>query len=331
MLSCCKSILQEICPFLPANVRSVVEKAPPELLEKTEELRLRHARPLMLHWSSGEACLGRHGVVNRIEDAYMIDGTDLEKTVELISNHSLYAFEEELRQGYITLPGGHRVGLAGRAVMEKGRLKLITNISGLNFRLARQIKGTGEKLLPFLLDRASGRLYHTLIISPPQGGKTTMLRDLARLISDGAGVLGRGQKVGIVDERSEIAGSYRGIPQLEVGMRTDVLDACPKAEGILLMLRSLSPSVIVTDELGREADVDAVAEAVHCGVTVISSVHGTTLEEICRRPVMAKMFKNSYFERLVFLSSVRGPGTLEAIVEGEQGLPLFTAQGKEEQ
>lgn len=291
---------------------------------------MRHSRPLMLHWTSGEAFLGKNGVVGRTEDACMISGEDLEKTLELISNHSLYAFEEELRQGYITLPGGHRVGLAGRAVVESGKVKLFSNISGLNFRLARQVKGTGEKVLPFLVERGSGRIFHTLIISPPQGGKTTMLRDLARLISDGVGILGQGQKVGVVDERSEIAGSYRGVPQLEVGIRTDVLDACPKAEGIMLMLRSLSPRVIITDELGREADVAAVTEAIHCGVTMISSVHGSSLEEICRRPVVAALLQNSYFERLIFLSSAKGPGTLETIVEGERGLPLFTSQSKGE-
>ncbi len=324
------SIIRDIGLFLPPRIRCLVQKLPAEFLEKTQELRLRHSRPLMLHWSDGEACLGHCGVVEKAKDAYIIRGEDLEKTLELISNHSLYAFEEELRQGYITLPGGHRVGLAGKTVVEKGTIKIISNISGLNIRFARQVKGTGERVLPFLVDRLSGRLYHTLIISPPQGGKTTMLRDLARLISDGSGILVQGKKVGIVDERSEIAGSFRGVPQLEVGMRSDVLDACPKAEGIMLMLRSLSPQVIVTDELGREADVEAVTEAMHCGVTVISSVHGSNLEELCRRPVLEKLLKNSYFERLVFLSSARGPGTLESIVEGERGLPLFSSHSKGE-
>ena len=323
-------VFKEIDLFLPPRIRSLVEKLPSEVLEKTEEIRLRHSRPLMLHWNTGEAYLGKSGVVEKLKDAYMVSGEDLEKTLELISNHSLYAFEEELRQGYITLPGGHRVGLAGRAVVEKGKLKLFSNISGLNFRLAREVKGTGERVLPFLVDRSSGRVFHTLIISPPQGGKTTMLRDLARLISDGAGILTQGQKVGIVDERSEIAGSFRGVPQLEVGTRTDVLDACPKADGIMLMLRSLSPQVIVTDELGRLADAEAVTEAIHCGVTVISSVHGSSLEEICRRPVIQTLLQNSYFERLVFLSNARGPGTLETIVEGERGLPLFSSQSRGE-
>lgn len=324
------NIVKEICLFLPPRIRCLVQKLPFELLEKAQELRLRHSRPLMLHWNDGEAYLGCNGVVEKTKDACIVRGEDLEKTLELISSYSLYAFEEELRQGFITLPGGHRVGLAGRAVVEKGAIKIISNISGLNIRFARQVKGTAERVLPFLVDRPSGRLFHTLIISPPQGGKTTMLRDLARLISNGSGIMVQGQKVGIVDERSEIAGSFRGVPQLEVGMRTDVLDACPKAEGIMLMLRSLSPQVIVTDELGREADAEAVTEAIHCGVTVISSVHGSNLEEICRRPVVETLLKNSYFERLVFLSSARGPGTLESIVEGERGLPLFSSHSKGE-
>ena len=330
MLNAYQSVIEEICPYLPSRLRSMLAALPPDLLMRVEEIRLRHSRPLMLHWTAGEAYLGKKGVVGRAEQGSLINGEDLEQTLELISSHSLYAFEEELRQGYITLPGGHRVGLAGRAIVEKGKITKFSHISGFNFRLARQVKGTGERVLPFLVERESGRIFHTLIISPPQGGKTTMLRDLARLISDGAGIVGQGQKVGIVDERSEIAGSYRGVPQLDVGIRTDVLDACPKAEGIMLMLRSLSPRVIITDELGCEADVAAVAEAIHCGVTIISSVHGSTLEEICRRPVLASLLQTSYFERLIFLSSAKGPGTLEAIVEGERGLPLFTAQSKGE-
>lgn len=324
------NVIREITTFLPARIRSLMEKLPLDFKAKAEELRMRHSCPLMLHWTGGEAYLGREGIVEKAGDSIIVGGEDLEKTLELISSHSLYAFEEELRQGYITVPGGHRVGLAGRAVVEQGKIKIFSHINGLNFRFARQIKGTGEKVLPFLINRERDRLYHTLIISPPQAGKTTMLRDLARLISNGSGILGRGQKVGIIDERSELAGSFRGVPQLDVGIRTDVLDACPKAEGIMLMLRSLSPRVIVTDELGRAADVEAVEEAIHCGVTVISSVHGVCLEEICHRPVIGKLMEKNYFERLVFLSTARGPGTLETIAEGERGLPLYTAHSKGE-
>ncbi|NMB42030.1 MAG: stage III sporulation protein AA [Firmicutes bacterium] len=319
------NIIKQISPLLAPKVRFIVENLPNELLVKTEEIRLRHSRPLIIIWSGGESYLGPKGPVVAPRDAYMVSDEDLVKTLELISSYSLYAYEEELKQGYLTIPGGHRVGLAGRAVVEGGRIKVLRDISSFNFRVARQVKGAGEKVLAFIFDRRSGRILHSLVISPPQGGKTTLLRDLARLISEGAGILGQaGKKVGIVDERSEIAGCYQGVPQLDVGFRTDVLDACPKAEGIMLMLRSLSPQVIITDEIGRGDDVKAIEEAIHAGVSVIASAHGSSLEEICQRPIMGGLLQKNYFERLIFLSNRRGPGTLEMIIEGEKGLPLYS-------
>ncbi len=324
-------IKKQICLFLAPRVRAIIESLPQDLLAKTEEIRLRHSQPLIIYWAGGESYLGKRGPAASIKEAYPVTGEDLERTLELISSYSLYACEEEMRGGFLTIPGGHRVGLGGRFVVEAGSIKTLRNISSLNFRVARQIKGAGEKVLPFLIDRHVGRIYHTLIISPPQGGKTTLLRDLARLISNGVGILGQGgQKVGIVDERSEIAGCFQGVPQLDVGIRTDVLDACPKAEGIMLMLRSLSPQVIITDEIGRDEDVRALEDAVHVGVSVLASAHGSALEEICRRPVLGLMLENNYFERLVFLSNSRGPGTLEMIVEGERGLPLYSARSGRE-
>ena len=320
------NIKKQICPLLAPTIRRIIEKLPDELLSKMEEIRLRHSRPLIILWAGGEYFLNLTGPVS-FRDAYLVGGEDLEKTLELISSYSLYACEEELRQGYLTIPGGHRVGVAGRAVLEGGHIKVLRDISSLNIRIARQIKGAGEKVLAFIVDRRMDRIMHSLIISPPQGGKTTLLRDLARLISDGAGILGQsGKKVGIVDERSEIAGCYRGVPQLDVGFRTDVVDACPKAEGIMLMLRSLSPQVIITDEIGRAEDVKAIEEAIFAGVSIIASAHGSSLEEICQRPTIGRLLQKNYFERLIFLSNKKGPGTLEMIIEGERGLPLYTTR-----
>lgn len=326
MLDASIDIKKQICPFLAPKIRAIIDNLPFELLSKTEEIRLRHSRPLIICWAGGESYLGEEGPVAVPGEAYQLSGEDIKKTIELICNYSLYAFEDEIRQGYLTIPGGHRVGLAGRTVLEKGSIKIIRDINSCNIRIARQVKGAGERVFPFLIDRRLGRIFHSLIISPPQGGKTTLLRDLARIISNGIGILGqRGQKVGIVDERSEIAGCFRGIPQLDVGLRTDVLDACPKAEGIMLMLRSLSPQVIITDEIGRQEDALAIEEAVHAGVTVIASAHGSFLEDVLNRPILRKLLDNNYFERLVFLSNKRGPGTLEMIIEGERGLPLYSA------
>ncbi|MGI5875394.1 MAG: stage III sporulation protein AA [Dethiobacteria bacterium] len=319
---------KEIGLFLAPKVRAIIENIPPEVFEKTEEIRLRVRRPLAIYWKGGESFLNEKGLTSIIKDSYLISRDDLERTLELISSHSLYAYEEELRQGYLTIPGGHRVGLAGRAVLEGGKVRVLRDISSLNFRIARQVKGAGEKVLPFLIERHLGRIRQSLIISPPQGGKTTLLRDLARLISNGVSILNHcGQKVGIVDERSEIAACFRGVPQLDVGLRTDVLDACPKAQGIMMMLRSLSPQVIITDEIGREEDVKAIEEAVHAGVSIIASVHGSNLDEIFQRPILGSLLEKNYFERLVFLSNNRGPGTLEMIAEGERGVPLYSSRG----
>ena len=326
MLDASIDIKKQICPFLAPKIRAIIDQLPYELLAKTEEIRLRYSRPLVICWAGGESYLGEEGPVAGPGEAYLLSGEDLRQTIELISSYSLYAFEDEIRQGYLTIPGGHRVGLAGRAVLEKGTIKVLRDINSCNIRIARQIRGAAERVLPFLIDRKLGRVFHSLIISPPQGGKTTLLRDLARIISNGISVLGqRGQKVGIVDERSEIAGCFRGVPQLDIGLRTDVLDACPKAEGIMLMLRSLSPQVIITDELGRPEDTRAVEEAVHAGVSIIASAHGSCLEEVMQRPILREMLEKNYFERLVFLSNKRGPGTLEMIIEGERGLPLYSA------
>lgn len=328
MLESVRKIKSQVFPLFSPSVRNIIEQLPQDIVTKMEEIRLRHEKPLSIHWSGGEAFLNCKGELALAKDSYFPDKEDLQKTIELISGYSLYAHEEEVRQGYLTVPGGHRVGLAGKAVMEGKNIKCIRDISSLNFRIARQVKGAGEKILPFLIDRRRGCVLHSLIISPPQAGKTTLLRDLARLISTGGGVLGlSGQKVGIIDERSEIAGCFQGMPQLDIGERSDVLDACPKAEGIMLMLRALSPQVLITDEIGNEQDVNAVKEAVYCGVTVITSAHGSNLEEICNRPILGKLIQGNYFERLIFLSSSKGPGTLEIILEGERGLPLYTPRG----
>ena len=323
-----EKIKEQISPFLAPSVRAIIGGLAHDLLIQTEEIRLRCYKALMVIFSGyGEAFLDEMGRISSYSNAYIVTNKDLEKTLELISGYSLYAYEEEIRQGYLTIPGGHRIGLAGRAVIENCKVKILTHINSMNFRIARQVLGAGEKVLPFIIDRCQNRVYHTMIISPPQAGKTTLLRDLARAISNGEGVLGRGLKVSVIDERSEIAGCYKGIPQLNIGYRTDVIDACPKAIGIMMALRSLSPRVIVTDEIGCEKDIKAVEEAVYAGVTVIASAHGSNLEDIFRRPILSHLISKNYFERLVFLSSSNGPGTIESIIEGEKGLPLYSSRG----
>jgi len=232
--------------------------------------------------------------------------------LNLITNHSLYALEEELRRGYVTIEGGHRIGLSGKVVVEGGRVRHLRDVTGFNVRIARQLPGVAGDLVPYIFH--GGRVENVLIVSPPQCGKTTLLRDLARIASTGDKGLSP-RKVGIVDERSELAGCVRGIPQHDVGPRTDVLDGCPKAEGMMMMIRSMSPDILVVDEIGRREDGEAVYEAVHAGVHVFTTAHGRTLEEVCRRPTISALARDGVFNRYVLLSRRRGPGTVEGVFD----------------
>jgi len=315
---------EQIISFVPQVVREIIDRYPGQLWDELEEIRLRLGRPLTLHGRKGKMFLSTQGYNVSPEAAYCPDGEDLERALHLISSSSLYAFEQELRCGYITIPGGHRVGLCGQAVLEQGRVVRLKHITALNYRVAREIVGAAKPYVRYFVDYRRRRVRHALIISPPRCGKTTFLRDLARCLSDGAAELGfSGFQVGIVDERSELAGSFQGQPQLNVGRCTDVLDACPKAEGMMMLLRSMAPQVIITDEIGLEEDVRAVEEVSCAGVTIIATVHAGSLEELRSRPGLRRLLEMHMIERLLFLGRSRGPGFVELILEPGSGKIIY--------
>src|SRR5690625_3803914 len=185
-----------------------------------------------------------------------------------LSQFSLYRMEDELREGYITIEGGHRVGLAGKVNTRGGQVKAIQYITFLNIRIAKENIGVALPILPYIHNQT---YYNTIFVGPPQTGKTTMIRDVTRLIASGWRHVAP-EKVGIIDERSEIAASINGIPQHDVGFRTDVMDACPKAEGMMMMIRSMSPDVLIVDEIGSREDVQALLEAINAGVIVFCKI-----------------------------------------------------------
>ncbi len=310
---------QQLLPYLPGLWRERLAALPQKELARMEEVRLKPEQPVVLRLHQGEVLVGQEGrLAYDPVLAPVLSGEDFRKAVLLITDSSFYALEEELRRGYITLPGGHRAGITGRAVLEKGVVRTLREISGVNIRLARHIPGLALPLLPWLFD-AKGALCQTLLVSPPRAGKTTMLRDLACLLSDGA--YGSPFTCGIVDERSELAAVRQGIPQLPIGLHSDVLDGCPKAEGLMMLLRSMSPQVLFCDEIGRDEDVIAIREAAHAGVKVIATAHGADPEELSRRPALATLLESKAFTRIVILSRRLGPGTVESIVD-EQLRPL---------
>ncbi len=273
--------------------------------ENLQEIRLRVHRPILIIRQGKESYLDERGCFTDKQDIAQISNEeDLEAFLQHICNYSLYAFEDEIRQGFITVAGGHRVGIAGQVVLDKpGSVRTIKHISYMNIRIAHEIKGAADEVLSGLY--INGRLKNTLIISPPGCGKTTLLRDLIRQISDG-NAYGKGLCVGVVDERSEIAGSYMGKPQNDMGMRTDVLDACPKVLGMMLLLRSMTPQVIAIDELGGREDMEALHLAAACGSRIIATIHGEGLSDVCRKFGADNLLREQIFDCFLILGKREG-------------------------
>ena len=313
-----KHILENfIFSVLPPHLVTIISVIPTAQLASLMEIRLRVNRPLLLVLGSVDIMLSSMGdIVNDRDAAYLCTRDDINKILQLISKNSLYAFEQELKMGFLTIHGGHRVGLAGQAIVDGGEMKALKNISSLNIRMAREIKGCGDKIMPYIITGGK-RVLSTLVISPPCCGKTTILRDLIRQISIGNNEF-RGLQVGVVDERSEIAACKNGTPTVDLGPRTDVLDGCPKASGMLMLIRSMSPAVIATDELGRAEDVCAVREALNAGVSILATVHGRDINEVLQRPYVGELIQHKYFDRYVVLSDRPKVGTIEKVIDSKQ-------------
>ena len=280
--------------YFPLEIQQALLRWQGEL-EQVQEIRCRLGRPLRLRLQGG----GERTVLEQLSTE------QLQYSVGRISQGSVYAWEEEFRRGYLTLAEGHRVGLVGKGVLEQGAIRTLKQISGLNFRIARAMPGAADQILEQIL--ADGSLHNVLLLSPPGCGKTTLLRDLIRQLSDGIPRLGfAGVNVGVVDERSELAGCVNGIPQLDIGSRTDILDGCPKSEGMRMLIRSMAPQVVAADELGTAADVLALEEALQSGVYVLSTVHGRNLEELRRHPILGRLVEQGFFTWIVTLAWKNG-------------------------
>lgn len=312
---------ESVLETLPENIQGIIRGIPTSIRKDLEEIRIRENRPLMAYSHGRDYFVCKDGsITSQYERAYQVTNHDTKSILQLISDYSIYAFDEEIRNGYITLKGGHRVGMAGKIVLDNGKIKTLKYINSFNIRISREVIGAADKIISYIT--IGKHVYHTLILSPPQMGKTTILRDIARKFSDGFPGF-KGIKVGIVDERSEIAGCFQGIPQRQVGMQSDILDGCPKAAGIMMLIRSMSPKVIITDEIGRVEDAEAVEEALNAGIKVIASAHASDLSDALTRPFLSQLLNKRIFERIVLLGDSLGVGTLEKVYTGDSFTQLL--------
>lgn len=298
----------EVTNILGKRIKDIMERRKISY-DKLQEIRLRIGKPIIVIADNVEWVMRE-----------IIEKEEFMETLEYICKYSLYAFENELKQGFIAIEGGHRVGISGQVYIEHGEVKNFKNISSMNIRVSHEVLRCAEKILPYLTQ--DKEVLNTLIVSPPRCGKTTLLRDLVRQVSDGNSYV-KGCTVGVVDERSEIGGCYLGIPQNQVGMRTDILDACPKSKGMMMLVRSMAPNVIAVDELGGAEDVHAMEYAMNCGCKFIATVHGKSMEEIRKKPLFESLIKERRFERYIVLGNSGRVGNVEGVFD-DRGTLLFT-------
>lgn len=323
-----KGIFDYVIENLALEIKQPLARLPNRLKENSEEIRLRVNSPLCLYCQGRDYYIKRDGeVTNNIQEALIVDLEMISKSFQLVCNYSIYALSEELKNGYITIKGGHRVGIGGKVIYGNQGIESIKNISSLNFRIAREKKGISNNIINYLIK--NGDFLNTMIISPPQCGKTTLLRDIVRNLSNGMDKIGiSGYKLGLIDERSEVAGLFNGIPQKDVGIRTDILDSCRKSHGIMLMIRSMSPEIIAVDEIGSKDDAEAISEALRAGISLIATIHGNSIEDIITRPSIKSLFDEEIFKRFIIMDNSQGVGTIRMILDQDMSTNLLEKRKK---
>ncbi len=273
-----------------------------EEISKIQEIRLRVNRPVTVFIDGMEYYISRDGQVTGCsKNGLRLEEKDMEDIVNHICHSSLYAYEEDIKRGYITIKGGHRVGISGQVVLSTNHeIRTIKNISFINIRIAHEVIDAGHDFLPYLYE--NNKVHNTLIISPPGFGKTTLLRDIIRNISDGNG-FAKGKNCMVIDERSELAGSYNGIPQLDVGERTDVMDSCPKAIGMMMAIRSMAPQVMAVDELGTAEDIKALFSVIRSGCSILATMHGDSIDSLCNKNFLKEVMDEKVFSRYIVIKN----------------------------
>lgn len=306
-----EQVISVLCP----RIREILSRIPAQIKAQIKEIRLRSFQPILLIGLNGTCFVSETGRVSYIlsSAAVRISHEEVTECFHAICGYSVHSCQDSICAGYITLPGGHRAGICGTAVCENGKTKAVHDIASINLRVARQVIGAADMLID--------RLFHlgivsVLIAGGPGSGKTTLLRDLARQISIGNGRESR--RIAVVDERAEIAAVYAGVAQNDLGYNCDVLSGYPKGEAILTALRSLSPEIIICDEVGNMEEIKAIEAGLNAGVKFIASIHASTWEELLRRPQARRLLETGVFDHAVLLAGGGLPGRIAQIYGAEE-------------
>lgn len=284
---------EQAAALLPPKWQRLAKQLPDCRKARAEELRLRVGRPMTVLMREGEI------LVSQEQPASRVSQTDLELLCDMVTGYSRYAVSDTLAQGYLMAPGGFRIGICGTAVMEDGISRNLRDMSSACIRISREQEGIADTVLPQLQE--GEHFCSTVILSPPGLGKTTLLRDMIRRLSDGSEAAAA-CRVAVVDERGELAGMHRGVPQLAVGCHTDVLDGCPKALGIPILLRAANPQIIAVDEITVREDIHAMAAAANCGVALLATIHAASVDELKRKPLFSRLLRLRVFEKAVTIT-----------------------------
>ena len=286
--------LEEILSYMPDHLKRIFTGVFLKEGDNIQEIRIRSGLPLVVGTSKGNfAVLPDGKLSSEVNGAYITSPDDVKRVFYAVCENSIYAFTDDIRQGFVTIRGGHRVGVTGRASVVNGKIESFREITSLNIRIAREVIGAADSIIDYIL-KPSG-ILNTLIVSPPMGGKTTVLRDLTRQISD------RGIKTAVVDERGELASIFHGVPQNNVGVHTDVIENVSKADGMTMLLRTMSPELIVTDEISTKRDAEAISRCFGTGVSVVATAHGNTAKEIMKRRPLQEVLGDMGFRQIILL------------------------------
>lgn len=299
--------LNQVLHYFPLEIYLQITKLIEEnekIADDIEEIRIRTDKPITIRLNDSNRIL-KHKVTQE----------ETLRTFEKICENSIYSYRKQICEGFITIKGGHRIGITGQVVMEDNKVININYISSLNFRIARQKLECSNEALKYIINPEENTIYNTLIVSPPGCGKTTMIRDVVRKLSNGIKEFNfKGRTVGLVDERGEIAAMYKGIPQNDVGVRTDVIDNISKDKGMKMLVRSMAPEIITCDEIGSKEDVQAINYAICSGIKGIFTAHGGNIEEINLNPELADLLKKNVFEKIIFLDT-KQKGVISKVYE----------------